>query len=247
MHAENHIARTEVLETHGPVSPFLPYDRDLFVTTLPTGHICLLNKYNVLKNHLLLVTSEFVEQETPLEQADFVALWLCLAEFDGLAFYNSGETAGASQRHKHLQVAPLPIDHYTPSPPIEAALADLHGQEEIDVVHSLPFVHAVARLTLDWRANAETGAAILFHLYRALLDAIGCSLATGRPAPYNLLLTRRWMMATPRTRSSYFGIPVNALGYAGSLLARNEEQLKFLRKVGPLSVLRRVGVTRNAQ
>ena len=32
-----------------------------------------------------------------------------LAEFDGLGFYNGGETAGASQPHKHLQIVPLPL------------------------------------------------------------------------------------------------------------------------------------------
>ena len=69
----------------------------------------LLNKYNVVPHHLLIITRHFESQESALTQADFQALWTCLAEYDSLGFYNSGESAGASQPHKHLQTVPLPM------------------------------------------------------------------------------------------------------------------------------------------
>jgi sulfate adenylyltransferase (ADP) / ATP adenylyltransferase len=90
-------------------SPFLPYEEDLFVTEISDTHFGLLNKYNVVDHHLLMVTSEFEEQEAFLNLFDFIAIGACLSEIDGLAFYNSGYVAGASVRHKHLQFIPLPF------------------------------------------------------------------------------------------------------------------------------------------
>ena len=85
-------------------NPFLPYEEDLFVADISDTHVCILNKFNVVDYHLLIITRGFEEQESLLTLEDFTAMWVCLADFDGLAFYNSSKTAGASQRHKHLQL-----------------------------------------------------------------------------------------------------------------------------------------------
>ena len=90
-------------------NPFLPYEEDLFVSDISQTHLCLLNKFNVVENHLLIVTREFEEQESLLNYQDFQAMWACLREIDGLIFYNGGKIAGASQRHKHLQLVPTPL------------------------------------------------------------------------------------------------------------------------------------------
>ena len=55
--------------------------------------------------------------------------------------------------------------------------------------------------------------------------------------PYNLLVTRRWMMAVPRARERWDGVSVNALGFAGSLLVRDAGELARLRAAGPMRVL----------
>ena len=55
------------------------------------------------------MTRAFEEQTDLLNLEDFAALWFCLQEIDGLAFFNGGKIAGASQRHKHLQLIPLPF------------------------------------------------------------------------------------------------------------------------------------------
>ncbi len=59
-------------------------------------------------------------------------------------------------------------------------------------------------------------------------------------APYNLLITRRWMLLVPRTREFFAGISVNALGFAGSLFVRDKKQLAAAISHGPLRVLREV-------
>ena len=77
-------------------NPFLPYDEDLFVARLSPSHVCLLNKFNVIDHHLLIVTSAYEDQEILLTEADFAALTVCLGALGGLGFYNGGTRAGAS-------------------------------------------------------------------------------------------------------------------------------------------------------
>jgi ATP adenylyltransferase len=95
-------------------NPFLPYEQDLFVADISDTHVCLLNKFNIVDHHLLIITREFEEQENLLTLQDFEAMWACLAQIDGLVFYNAGQAAGASQRHKHLQLIPLPLTPLIP-------------------------------------------------------------------------------------------------------------------------------------
>ena len=93
----------------GPLHPFLPPEPELTVGALTPTHTAVLNKFNVLKQHLLIVTRRFEHQESLLTRNDFEALWLSLREIDGLGFYNGGREAGASQNHKHLQLVPIPL------------------------------------------------------------------------------------------------------------------------------------------
>jgi len=216
------------------VNPFLPHDPDLFVADLSDTHVCLLNKFNVLDHHLLIVTRAFAEQEALLDAADLEALWTCLREVDGLGFYNGGEVAGASQRHKHLQLAPYPLAPGVPSAPLEAVLDDAVFDGAIGRVPDLPFDHALA-----WHQGPE-GAADRYH---ALLQAIGLPPAPGgrQSGPYNLLITRTWSLAVPRTREFFGSMSVNAIGFAGGLLVRTEAELARVKEVGPLAVLAAVG------
>jgi len=97
------------------INPFLPYEQNLKVCDVSSTHVCLLNKYNVVPNHTLVVTKEYKSQTDFLTKDDFHATWKCLLAYDhsggsGLAFYNGGgKASGASQRHKHLQIIPLPF------------------------------------------------------------------------------------------------------------------------------------------
>jgi ATP adenylyltransferase len=201
--------------------PFLPYDEDLFVAAVSDTHVCLLNKFNVLDHHLLLVTRAFEEQESSLTRADFAALAACMAEFDAFAFYNAGYAAGASQPHKHLQLVPVPIGLGPERTPIDPWLREPSRK--------LSFRHAFARLA----EGVDP-----FATYQELLRAVELDRA---PRPYNLLVTRDWMLVVPRSRPSFEGVFVNALGFAGGLLVGSREQLERVRELGPLTILREVG------
>lgn len=56
-------------------NPFLPPDPDLFVCHLSTTHSLVLNKFNIVPHHALVITREFHLQEEPLNAADFEATW----------------------------------------------------------------------------------------------------------------------------------------------------------------------------
>lgn len=223
-----------------PANPFLPYDNDLFVANLSATHLCLLNKYNVVDHHILIVTRAFEDQNTWLTPADFEALAICMAEIDGLAFYNGGRLAGASQRHKHLQLVPPPLCPDRSPLPLAAVVADLELSPGVPgPVRSpiLPFHHAILPLAKQPAPDGKT----LLMAYRTLLTHLGAN--WDQPAetfPYNLLVTRSWMVAVARHRDHYQSIPVNSLGFAGSLLVKNQDQLGRLKALGPMTILQNV-------
>lgn len=222
-------------------NPFLPYDEDLFVADISDTHVCLMNKFNVLDHHLLIVTREFEEQESALTLSDFEALWMCLAELDGLAFYNWGTVAGASQRHKHLQLAPLPLGAGPQLIPIDPLLERALSSRSPGAVPELPFAHALARVDESSAREPAQAARTSLARHGEMMRALGCE----GNHPYNLLVTRRWMLMVPRTREHYGGIPVNALGYAGSLLVLDRQQLDLVRRLGPMAILREVAAPRD--
>lgn len=223
-------------------NPFLPYDPALFVADLSATHVCLLNKFPVISRHLLIVTRTFVDQETVLDQADFAAWWACMGSAGALGFYNAGRIAGASQRHKHLQVVPLPLDPGGDAVPIAALLGPPQQHGELGMAAGLPFRHVLVWLD---PAMLLTDAAPcrLLETYLAMLDACAAWQGDGKPAPYNLVLTHRWMLLAPRSQDRCQGIGVNGLGYAGSMLVRNTDEFALLRELGPLELLRCTGIT----
>jgi sulfate adenylyltransferase (ADP) / ATP adenylyltransferase len=226
-------------------NPFLPWEPALFVADLTPSHVALLNKFNVIDYHLLIVTREFEHQERLLTRADFEALWVRMAEFDGLGFYNGGEVAGASQPHKHLQMVPLPLASKGPPVPVEPLL-EAAPRTGISAVPGFPFASAFCRLHNGIERD-PAAAEITERLYLGLLAAVGispvaCDDGPRQSAPYNLLVTRGWMLLVPRSKECFESISVNALGYAGSLFVRDAAQAARLRAGGPMAVLAGIGM-----
>lgn len=220
-------------------NPFLPYDEDLFVADVSDTHVCLLNRFNVVEHHLLIVTREFASQDSPLDAADFEAMWLCLAQFDSLVFYNSGTIAGASQPHKHLQQVSVPIGGGPERTPMDTAIAHAQIGDRVGTVPVLPFRNGLARTSDLTAVEPEAAAQPTVELYHEMLE----ELDSDPPAcSYNLLATREWMLVVPRSQEKYGTISVNSLGFAGSLLVRSEDELALVRDIGPLEILRQVAV-----
>ncbi|RUT00327.1 ATP adenylyltransferase [Dulcicalothrix desertica PCC 7102] len=219
-------------------NPFLPYEQDLWVADISDTHVCILNKFNVVDYHLLIITRAFEAQESLLTEPDFAAMWSCIADFDGLAFYNGGQIAGASQKHKHLQLVPLPLAPNGTKLPIEPLLSSVSFQGSVGTIPRLRFVHAFTRLNPDWVKSPIEGGIATLQLYHDSLAAVG--LQDG--GAYNLLATREWMLIIPRQHECFEYISVNSLGFAGALLVRNSEQLKRLKDYGPMNILKSVAI-----
>lgn len=222
------LARKEAASGSGgnredPFAP--PWEPGLHVGAVPPDHVALLNKFPVIEHHLLVVTREFRDQQAPLETADLEALLRVLRQFDALAFYNSGPEAGASQAHCHLQFIPR-----VETLPLEPAIA---------ADRALSFPYAAATLDPDWLAEPGAGAKELWQCYRDLLRQVGRTdpASGGTGGPYNLLVTREHAWVVPRQQAWYGPVNVNALGYAGLLLAADADQARLIREDRPLAVI----------
>lgn len=242
---ERKIAEARVQKVGDGGNPFLPYDPLMFVADVTETHVALLNKYPVLEHHLLIVTRAYRPQEALLDLADFEALWIAMLEFPALGFYNGGPLAGASQPHKHLQIVPLPLSPEGAAIPVESLLEHTARSYEPTEVSGLRFRHAFSWLDPAPLGLPSTAAPYLLGRYRALLDRLDVSATEGevetlQSMAYNLLVTRRWMLAVPRTRERFDSVFVNALGFAGSFFVRKESQMDVLRRLGPMHILARV-------
>ena len=225
------------------VNPFLPYNEALYVGQLTRRYRCLLNKFNVVDHHILMVTTEFAEQLEPLTKEDFLVAAICLQARDGLVFYNGGPEAGASVRHKHLQMIPLPMlpDAAFPFAELGAAVP----WRDSDVAEScpaLPFPHRIIRAEHSSdRGQLNRVAEENYRRYERLLTALSLSPGhDGLMPPHNLLQTRDCLWVVPRRIERYQGLAVNALGFAGALLVKDEVQLQQLHVLGGMPLLKQV-------
>jgi sulfate adenylyltransferase (ADP) / ATP adenylyltransferase len=232
-------------------NPFLPPEAELTVSELSSTHRAVLNKFNVVDHHLLIVTRAFEDQETLLTQRDFAALWQCLGEYPSLGFYNGGAAAGASQKHKHLQLVPLPLYPNTGgdrSPYPFASLLQIDSLPGVvRTLARLPFQHRWCRLPTEWSRNPTEAWMGSHRLYLEMLSKCGINTLiqegeARQSAPYNLLMTQDWMLLVPRSSEFCEGISVNGLGYLGSLFVTDQAALDRLRRIGPLQLLRSVSM-----
>ena len=228
-------------------NPFLPYEEALFVADISDTHVAILNKFNVVEYHLLIITRRFEDQETLLTPDDFKALRTCMAEYHCLGFYNAGVAAGASQKHKHIQIVPLPLAPADPHVPIEPLLAKASYQEGLATIPAFPFLHVFARIETNTGKVRSDSWEKTFKLYCDMLNRVGMASPDRggikrQSGPYCLLVAQDWMLLVPRSCEFFDAISVNSLGFAGALLVRDKDQLERVKSCGPMTVLREVGL-----
>lgn len=227
-------------------NPFLPPEKELTVSEITDTHVAVLNKFNVVERHLLIITRHYEDQDTLLTPADFEALWLCMAEYEGLGFYNGGREAGASQQHKHLQMVPIPLAPEGPAVPVASLLAEA-PPAGLGTVPGFPFLHAFVRLDRELVETPRDAALLTYDCYREMLARVGMRTPdrtglTTQSLPYCFLVSRDWMLLVPRSREHFEDISLNSLSYAGSFFVRDKGQLERLRIAGPINALRSVGL-----
>jgi len=227
--------------SYADTDPFLQHDPALFISHVGSEHKLLLNKFNLLKQHLLLVTQQFEAQEQVLSQTDWRALFGCLTQGDALAFYNSCAIAGASQPHKHMQLVHLP-----PNPealfPLYSQFQQLHDEVPRQL-SNLPYTHSALALppNLFTQQSPDDAAVQLKHLYDRLRISLNLECQADQTTPaYNLLMTQKWMMIVPRVQEHFLDISFNALAFMGSIFVKTPQQAQALTQAGLAQVLTRL-------
>ncbi|WP_297187280.1 hypothetical protein [uncultured Porticoccus sp.] len=230
----------------GDFDPFLPYEPALYVGELTDHYRCLLNKFNVMDYHILMVTTEFAYQREPLNSEDFYAALICLQAQRGLIFFNGGPDAGSSITHKHLQMIPLTEtrNETDNSYPFEPLFKYLPLTAEGSKQSALPFPHRVARTCYPVGkepAEIRRCAELNCRNYHKILSELELqNQADGLAPAHNLLMTRDHLWVVPRSQSSYNNLAINALGFAGTILVKNNQQLTQLDQIGCLELLKNV-------
>ena len=113
----------------------------------------------------------------------------------------------------------------------------MHGsQRDARIRHSgaLDFPHGLLwACYLPEPAQAQAMAEENFRRCLALLEHLDLHpRSDGLMPPFNLLMTRDWLWIVPRSREHWGSISINALGFAGSLLVKDETQLQELEAGG---------------
>jgi ATP adenylyltransferase len=58
-----------------------------------------------------------------------------------------------------------------------------------------------------------------------------------KPRPYNLLMTREFLMIVPRVRECFGEMSLNAMAFMGSLFVRDRAQLELIKEFGLVNTL----------
>lgn len=204
--------------------PFLyPFEEGIHIKNIGTNYRLLFNKFAILNKHLLIVTYQFEKQSDPLTVQDFQVTWNTTQELNAFAFFNSGPESGYSQEHKHIQIIPWSsLSSFPFSKIIDENFAE--RPFALPVFHFKHFFHGLPK-----NITPEG----LFGIYKKLMNLLS-------PAhSYNFVLSEKWMLIVPREKEKGFNrFDMNSMAYMGFMLVKSEAELEFLKKIGPLALLR---------
>ena len=88
-------------------------------------------------------------------------------------------------------------------------------------------------------ANLKDGAKYLEINYRQCLHRLENPTAQ---LPYNLIITKEWMLVVNRSKPAAGHIHINSLGFLGLLYGANPEQIREIYDKKPLEILSQVAV-----
>lgn len=201
-----------------------------------------LNKFPTLPEHTLLVTDAgpgTVDQAEPFDAGELELFAKFVHEIDAVGFYNSAKEAGASQKHRHVQLVPLDALSGGGGPPpmqaaVDAAYARAGSEAAAGRVLELGPLAATAHgAVVAPEAGGWRDAVALEAAYLALMKHVGAG-------PHNLVLTERFLLAVARSGGASDGVGVNGMAFSGVLLVTSPEASEALERVGPVELLRRV-------
>ncbi|EFJ46772.1 hypothetical protein VOLCADRAFT_92922 [Volvox carteri f. nagariensis] len=205
-------------------NPFLPPEPELFVRHLGPEHSLVLNKFNVVHHHVLVITREFRSQAEPLYGSDLAATLDVVRAMPagGVAFYNCGPNSGRSQPHKHMQAAEA-----APLQPLElrrlpyrcyvALLPDRPTPQQLEVAFHTLLQTCFPGYNYEPSPLLQEGS--------TPRDAATAVAVAAGSVSYNVLLTSSWMMLVPRGRERCGPLALNSLAFAGPSIMPNDPRL----------------------
>ncbi|WP_269622933.1 ATP adenylyltransferase [Prochlorococcus marinus] len=225
----------KIKRIYGPkINPFKPWDKNLEVDLVGDNHILILNKYPVQLCHMLLITKEWQPQNGWLSYQDWKAFKIVDNDTNGLWFFNSCSESGASQPHRHIQL--LPRNNKMKICPLEDSYNNLKNQKLFNN-------KILDNILIIYRDQNKESSQDIYEKYLYLCNKLGI----GQPSsdsnpklPYNLLISNKWIVIIRRSKEYINGFSINALGFAGYLLATNDSNIKWLNSNGPLNILENV-------
>jgi len=221
----------------GPlINPFLPWDKRLKIIDVLDSHLLILNKYPVQLGHMLLITNTWAPQNGWLKLKDFEAMTKVEEDTTGLWFFNSSPLAGASQPHRHLQL--LRREKTCPVCPRDNWFIDRASSK-------IKYTDILGRsIGVSLRSPATNMKALeLFNLYKSICFelCIGNESIDNKPlAPYNMIITSKWISVIRRERDFSNGFNINSLGFAGYLITDNDGSIDWIKRNGALKLLESV-------
>lgn len=57
---------------------------------------------------------------------------------------------------------------------------------------------------------------------------------------HNLVMTKEWLLAVPRSQAKYAGVDVNGMAFLGCLLSGGAETTQTIKRFGPFNILKAV-------
>jgi len=218
----------------GPGSD-LQDDPPIEITRINGTHILLYNKFCISKSQMMIVTADsYRRQHDPLDGDDLEVAYMVLFAMASshFAFFNGGVTAGASRKHKHLQVMRM-------SKSSTHLLVNMDSSQDFP---RLPYKY----FCFDFANRAQPSRDLLLKVYQNLLSQCE-NLLPGKPGesvPHDVVLTKKWMLVIPRSRRNFEGSSdVNAAGMLGMIWLKHDEEVAKWKELGPARVLGQLGVS----
>jgi len=233
--------RTETPQPEKPINyvnspssnPFLPpYNPSQVIDwNIDERYCLLLNKYRVLKNHLLVVTKQFEDQTLPLVLDDFRVFHHVLRDcVKGYGIYNCGQASGSSQPHRHMQVIP---QKNIPNGFFDIVDKACEGVTTSFRCDRFFFEHIIFPISED---DTEEK---VFSYYTDSLEQV--IISKNIPMCHSLVFTLKWMMVVPRSTDDIEHIPINSIAFGGGFYLPREQLLEKLKEIGLMNILVRSG------
>lgn len=248
--------------------PFVKPEPELLIADNVLGdYRLILNKFPNSEDHFLLVTKEFVPQDSLLKPAEIQLIDVILHNLNSspelkktgsrfFAFFNSGPESGYSQFHKHMQFLKLPA-HMPVYQSQLVATSDFFLPREVNLKkHPLfnkkaTFKHFILKLKEEGYKNEEEQEMLLMMLYIYLVRRCMNTFVEegiGREKfSYNFMMMDDWMMIVPRRHAHFETVWQNSLGYMGLFSAKNEEVRKKMTDIGFMNILEGCGFAQDEE